>query len=101
MWVKEQNIKARHLRRDPRATILLAVPDPPLRAIEVRGPARFIEDGVSETARRSPEARSLARERACLGLARFAGVRWRASDAICAHRPAIPAYATWALADCN
>ena len=42
----------------------------------------------------SPEARSLARERACLGLARFAGARWRAIDAICAHRSAIPAYAT-------
>jgi PPOX class probable F420-dependent enzyme len=52
VWVEEQNIKARHLRRDPRATILVAESDPPLRAIEVRGPARFIEDGVSETALR-------------------------------------------------
>ena len=52
VWVEEQNVKARHLRRDPRATILVAESDPPLRAIEVRGPARFIEEGVSETALR-------------------------------------------------
>ena len=42
----------RDLRRDPRATILVAESDPPLRAVEVRGLARFIEEGVSETARR-------------------------------------------------
>jgi PPOX class probable F420-dependent enzyme len=52
VWVEQQNIKARHLRRDPRATILVAESDPPLRAIEVRGTARFIEQGVSETALR-------------------------------------------------
>ena len=52
MWVEEQNVKARHLRRDPRATILVAESEPPLRAIEVRGLARFIEQGVSETALR-------------------------------------------------
>jgi PPOX class probable F420-dependent enzyme len=50
VWVEQQNVKARHLRRDPRATILVAESDPPLRAIEVRGSARFIEQGVSETA---------------------------------------------------
>jgi PPOX class probable F420-dependent enzyme len=52
IWVEQQNVKARHLRRDPRATILVAESDPPLRAVEVRGSARFIEDGVSETALR-------------------------------------------------
>jgi hypothetical protein len=36
----------------PRATILVAESDPPLRAVEVRGPARFVEEGVSETALR-------------------------------------------------
>ena len=50
IWVEQQNVKARHLRRDPRATILVAESDPPLRAVEVRGPARFVEEGVSETA---------------------------------------------------
>ena len=38
VWVEQQNVKARHLRRDPRATILVAESDPPLRAVEVRGP---------------------------------------------------------------
>jgi PPOX class probable F420-dependent enzyme len=52
IWVEQQNVKTRHLRRDPRATILVAESDPPLRAIEVRGRARFIEEGVSETALR-------------------------------------------------
>ena len=52
IWVEQQNVKTRHLRRDPRSTILVAESDPPLRAIEVRGRARFIEEGVSETALR-------------------------------------------------
>ena len=52
VWVEQQNVKARHLRRDPRATILVAESDPPLRAIEIRGQARFIEEGVSKTALR-------------------------------------------------
>jgi PPOX class probable F420-dependent enzyme len=46
IWVEQRNVKARHLRRDPRATILVAESDPPLRAVEVRGRARFIEEGV-------------------------------------------------------
>jgi PPOX class probable F420-dependent enzyme len=52
IWVERDNVKARHLRRDPRATILVAESDPPLRAIEVRGRVRFIEQDVSETALR-------------------------------------------------
>jgi PPOX class probable F420-dependent enzyme len=52
VWVEQQDVKARHLRRDPRATILVAESDPPFRAIEVRGPARFVEMSVSETALR-------------------------------------------------
>jgi PPOX class probable F420-dependent enzyme len=52
IWVEQQNVKARHPRRDPRATILVAESDPPLRAVEVRGRARLIEQGVSEIALR-------------------------------------------------
>jgi PPOX class probable F420-dependent enzyme len=52
IWVEQQNVKTRHLRRDPRATVLVAESDPPLRAVEVRGPARFVEEGVPETALR-------------------------------------------------
>jgi len=52
VWVEANNVKTRHLRRDPRATIVVAESDPPLRAVEVRGSARFIEQDVTETARR-------------------------------------------------
>jgi PPOX class probable F420-dependent enzyme len=52
VWIEQQGVKARHLRRDPRVTIVVAESDLPLRAIEVRGSARFVEVGVSETALR-------------------------------------------------
>ena len=52
VWVEADNVKVRHLRRDPRATIVVAESGPPLRGIEVRGVARFIETGVTETALR-------------------------------------------------
>ena len=52
VWIEASNAKARHLRRDPRATIVVAESDPPLRGVEVRGSARFIDEGVTETARR-------------------------------------------------
>ena len=52
MVVEAHNVKARHLRRDPRATVLVAESEPPLRGVEVRGSAQFIDDGVTETARR-------------------------------------------------
>ena len=50
VWTEHQNVKARHLRRDPRATIVVAESDLPYRGIEVRGVARFIEEGVTDTA---------------------------------------------------
>jgi PPOX class probable F420-dependent enzyme len=52
VWVEAKNVKAQHLRRDPRATIVVAESAPPLRGVEVRGSARFIEETVTETARR-------------------------------------------------
>jgi PPOX class probable F420-dependent enzyme len=52
IWVERDNVKTRHLRRDPRVSILVAESDPPLRAIEVRGRARFVEEEVSKTALR-------------------------------------------------
>ena len=52
VWIEQQNTKARHLRRDPRATIVVAESGPPLRGIEVRGSARFVEASVPETALR-------------------------------------------------
>jgi PPOX class probable F420-dependent enzyme len=50
VWVGLDDVKARHLRRDPRASILVAESENPLRGIEVRGVARIIEDGAHETA---------------------------------------------------
>jgi PPOX class probable F420-dependent enzyme len=50
LWVGVQDVKVRHLRRDPRATIVVAESEPPLRGLEVRNAARFIDEGVSETA---------------------------------------------------
>lgn len=52
VWVVADNVKTRHLRRDPRATILVAESEPPLRGVEVRGSVRFIEDDVTDIARR-------------------------------------------------
>jgi PPOX class probable F420-dependent enzyme len=52
MWVETNNLKARHLRNDPRATIVVAESQAPLRGVEVRGTVRFIDDDVTETAKR-------------------------------------------------
>jgi PPOX class probable F420-dependent enzyme len=50
VWVGAEDVKARHLRRDPRASILVAESENPLRGVEVRGVARIIEEGANETA---------------------------------------------------
>jgi PPOX class probable F420-dependent enzyme len=50
VWTGADDVKARHLRRDPRASILVAESRQPLRGIEVRGVARIIEEGALETA---------------------------------------------------
>lgn len=50
VWTGTTDVKVKHLRRDPRATILVAESQHPLRGIEVRGVARIIEDGAVETA---------------------------------------------------
>ena len=52
VWVEAANVKVRHLRRDPRATIVVAESEAPLRGLEVRGSVSFIEVGVNEIARR-------------------------------------------------
>jgi PPOX class probable F420-dependent enzyme len=52
VWVGVDDVKVRHLRHDPRATIVVAESEPPLRGIEVRTTAVFIEQEVAETARR-------------------------------------------------
>jgi PPOX class probable F420-dependent enzyme len=49
-WMVAEDVKVRHLRRDPRATIVVAESEPPLRGVEVRGSAALIDAGVPETA---------------------------------------------------
>ena len=50
IWVGEDDVKVRHLRRDPRATVLVAETDPPYRGVEVRGEAELVDGGVAEAA---------------------------------------------------
>jgi PPOX class probable F420-dependent enzyme len=52
VWVETSNMKARHLRRDPRATMVVAESQAPLRGVEVRGMVRFIDADVTETGKR-------------------------------------------------
>ena len=68
VWVGTDDVKARHLRRDPRVTILVAGSEPPLKGVEVRGEARFIEEGVTDVAVRIA-TRYVGRDEA----ARYAG----------------------------
>lgn len=49
-WVGADDVKVRHLRTDPRATVLVAETVPPYRGVEVRGEARFIEEEVAGSA---------------------------------------------------
>ena len=44
--------KAHHLRRDPRAAIVVFDQEPPYRGVEVRARARFVEEGVEEAQNR-------------------------------------------------
>ena len=46
------DIKVRHLRRDPRATILVYEHAPPYRGLELRTQPTFLSDGAAETARK-------------------------------------------------
>lgn len=50
VWTGAQDVKTRHLRRDPRATIVVAESEPPLRGVEVRAEAKLVDHDVYETA---------------------------------------------------
>ena len=45
-------IKVQHLRRDPRASIVVYEHEPPYRGIEVRSEARLLTDGAKDATRR-------------------------------------------------
>lgn len=50
VWTGADDVKARHLRRDPRASIIVAESRHPLRGVEVRCVARIVEEDAVETA---------------------------------------------------
>lgn len=50
IWVGDNDVKVRHLRRDPRATVLVAETDPPYRGVEVRGEASFVDRDLTASA---------------------------------------------------
>ncbi len=50
VWVGANDVKVRHLRRDPRASIVVAESAPPMRGVEVRAEAAFVEENAFETA---------------------------------------------------
>ena len=72
MWIAAQDVKVRHLRRDPRATVVVAESQPPLRGVEVLAVARIIHEGVPETARRIA-ARYIGEERRPASVASLPG----------------------------
>ncbi|MGH2679130.1 MAG: TIGR03618 family F420-dependent PPOX class oxidoreductase [Actinomycetota bacterium] len=50
VWTGANDVKSRHLRREPRASILVAESSYPLRGAEVRGTARIVPEDAFETA---------------------------------------------------
>ena len=50
LWLPVEDVKTRHLSRDPRATLVVAESQPPLRGVELRTEARLIDEGVHEIA---------------------------------------------------
>ena len=72
VWIGSDDVKARHLRRDPRITILVAGSEPPLRGVELRGEARFVEQSITETAVRIA-TRYVGREEAARYVGTLAG----------------------------
>ncbi|MEA2509690.1 MAG: hypothetical protein QOI81_310 [Actinomycetota bacterium] len=72
VWIGKDDVKARHLRRDPRITLLVAGSEPPLKGIEIRGEGRFVEEAVTETAVRIA-TRYVGRKEAVRYTGTFAG----------------------------
>lgn len=50
LWLPMEDVKTRHLQHDPRATIVVAESEPPLRGVELRTEARLIDRDVRATA---------------------------------------------------
>lgn len=50
--IESGDVKARHVTRDPRASIAVYESDPPYRGIELRGEARLIPESAAQVQRR-------------------------------------------------
>ncbi|MGH2795523.1 MAG: TIGR03618 family F420-dependent PPOX class oxidoreductase [Actinomycetota bacterium] len=50
--IERDDVKARHVKRDPRASLALYEDDPPYRGLELRGTPKIIEDGAADIQRR-------------------------------------------------
>jgi PPOX class probable F420-dependent enzyme len=72
VWIGADDVKARHLRRDPRVTILVAGSEPPLKGIEIRGEAQLVDQAVTEAGIRIA-TRYVGREEARRYVGTFAG----------------------------
>ena len=49
---RSDDVKARHLQRDPRASIVVCEHSPPYRGVEVRGIAQLVTAGVADVVKR-------------------------------------------------
>ncbi len=55
LWLSADDVKSRHLRRDPRATIVVAESVDPLRGVELRTEARLLPaDDLSDASASRP-----------------------------------------------
>ncbi len=52
VWVFADTVKVRHVRRDPRASIVVAESEEPYRGVEVRTRASLVSEGATRTAHR-------------------------------------------------
>jgi PPOX class probable F420-dependent enzyme len=50
--IEPNDLKARHVRNDPRASIVLYENDPPYRGIELRGKARLVDEDAAAIQKR-------------------------------------------------
>jgi len=50
--IEHDDVKHRHVKRDPRASIALYESDPPYRGIELRGTPKIVEEDAAEIHRR-------------------------------------------------
>ncbi len=50
--IERDDVKHRHVQRDPRVSLAVYESDPPYRGLELRATPRIVEDGAAQTQRR-------------------------------------------------